>query len=78
MLVDEMDGENRAFYEHTRLKMGWSIFFASIGLVALAFCSVYAGQADSASILSEEAGNNKAEDSYDALSSGYGKCLLKR
>lgn len=76
MFVDDMELEERRFYERTRLKVAWSIFVASIGLAALALCSVYAGEANSASIMSDTANNKEVENSYHALSSGYGKNIL--
>jgi hypothetical protein len=73
MFADNMNASDRAFYEQSRFKVVISIFLSAVGLASLAYCSVFAGESHSASLNAQQMPNDsKAEDSYTALSSGYG------
>jgi hypothetical protein len=76
MMADENNSGERGFYEQTRFKVVASIFIASIGLAALAFCSAYAGQSDAARIAADNS-SGTSKDYNESLSSGYGKGVTK-
>ena len=72
MSADDMNPAERSFYENTKMKYGYSMFLASIALVSLAFCAVYAGLADAARIYSDRS-SGFVRDTYVSQSTGYGE-----
>lgn len=72
MSADSLSATARAFYEQTRFKMVASIFLASMAMMALAYCSTYGGQSNSAASLRKAVDDDKMEDSQQALVGGYG------
>eukprot|EP00428_Durinskia_dybowskii_P074487 CAMPEP_0170408206 /NCGR_PEP_ID=MMETSP0117_2-20130122/28665_1 /TAXON_ID=400756 /ORGANISM="Durinskia baltica, Strain CSIRO CS-38" /LENGTH=105 /DNA_ID=CAMNT_0010665521 /DNA_START=124 /DNA_END=441 /DNA_ORIENTATION=+ len=57
--------------DNTRRKAVISVFMASMGLVALAFCSLNAGQSAAASIGADNSSGD-AKDANESLSAGFG------
>ena len=75
MSADTLTASARAFYEQTRFKMAASIFLGSMSCMALAYCSTYGGESNSASFLVKLANDDKIEDAQQALVGGYGMCM---
>ena len=72
MNADSLSLKSRVFYERVRTKMAVSLFFSSLSLVALGFCSAYGGQSDSANYYRKNATGDSRE-AYQALVGGYGE-----
>lgn len=81
MSADNLSPASRVVYENTRKKMAASIFFASMGMISLGFCSAFGGQSDSANYLKNNYSKAVTDDSLPksqiSLAGGYGTCLLQ-
>lgn len=77
MSADNLSPASRVVYENTRKKMAASIFFASMGMISLGFCSAFGGQSDSANYLknnySKAVNDDSLPKSQISLAGGYGK-----
>lgn len=74
--ADSLSPNSRKFFENTRAKMAASIFIASMGLMCLAYTSIYGGQSDSASNTANVYKSNTDDSVYKAqlsLAGGFGK-----
>lgn len=76
MSADALSSTSRAFYEQTRFKMAASIFLGSMACMALAYCSTYGGESNSAHYMTNVYKSNtddSREKSEESLAGGYGK-----
>lgn len=75
MSADALSASSRAFYEQTRFKMAASIFLGSMACMALAYCSTYGGESNSANFMVKkynDLSDDKLEQAQTALAGGYG------
>jgi hypothetical protein len=74
--IDGLGPDARTFYEQTKQKMLWSIILGAVGLVSLAYCSVYGGESNSASYIQDLVDDSKYEKAQESLVGGYGAIYM--
>jgi hypothetical protein len=77
-MADALSPPARAFYEQTKYKMMVSLFLGSMACLALAYCSGFGGESNSAQYLRKYIHDMGLNDDYresseQALVGGYGK-----
>lgn len=74
MSADTLTTTSRNFYEHTKSKMGVSLFLASMAMMALGFSAAFGGQADNANWIRKNS-TGDAEKAAQSLVGGFGTNL---